>query len=474
MPYFSIVTAIRYDTNRNAFNFRMLALLCSLSLSLWTRERHNGGPCEGASLKVFKQLKNHVNSSEETFDQRYCEVNTFEPSGPVSNVILYIGGEGDGLGAGGLSGHVASLASDLQATVFTLEHRYFGTSFPADSSTENYAKYLSLGEALGDLANFAKEMKSNNATLADSKWLLVGGSYPGMLSALARQEYPDVFHAALSSSGVVMATDDYKDFDLQIAVSLGHECAAVARQARRALVQLVDEGKYEWVAQQFGLGDLPEFDFSFVIGEIFTIAPQYGQRAQLCDPLVDTLKTRADPLEALAKFSREYFVPKICGGNVSATYSSAVMKKQSGMTENVAPRSWLWMCCNELAYWQTSPGRLSIRPHNLTQQYFKDQCTDVFGEEHNTPKVNDVNTKYGGLDQKGTRTFFSTGSQDPWTWACVTEDSGVKEGQVAHTITGLEVGHCKDLHAETEDDPADVKRTRKYQRALFKKWMAEE
>ena len=110
----------------------------------------------------------------------------------------------------------------------------------------------------------------------------------------------------------------------------------------------------------------------------------------------------------------------------------------------------------------------------LAFRLLKKQCEDIFGEGYGNPSVEEFNKRYGGLDQNGTRVFFSTGSQDPWTWTCVTEDSGVKEGQAAHTIAGLEIGHCRDLHAPQATDPADLVRVRAYERALFNKWMAED
>jgi hypothetical protein len=90
-------------------------------------------------------------------------------------------------------------------------------------------------------------------------------------------------------------------------------------------------------------------------------------------------------------------------------------------------------------------------------------------------KINtQFNFDYHGLRQNATRVFYSTASQDPWTWTCVTEDSGVPEGCKAHTVIGKEMGHCSDLQAPSENDPPDLVRTRLLERATFKAWMAED
>ena len=146
------------------------------------------------------------------------------------------------------------------------------------------------------------------------------------------------------------------------------------------------------------------------------------------------------------------------------------MKKMASTTENVAPRSWLWMTCNELAYWQTSPGRLGLRSPKLDKESYQEQCRNVFGDGIK-PNPEAFNQKYGGLTQTIDRVYYTTGSQDPWTWACVTEDSGVQSGSYAHTITGPNMGHCSDLHAPSPNDPIDLVRTRKHMREVIKGWM---
>ena len=62
------------------------------------------------------------------------------------------------------------------------------------------------------------------------KWLSIGGSYPGALSAWFRSEYPTTVDAAWSSSGVILAIEDYTmyDYDLYQASSRsGPACAQV-------------------------------------------------------------------------------------------------------------------------------------------------------------------------------------------------------------------------------------------------------
>ena len=50
----------------------------------------------------------------------------------------------------------------------------------------------------------------------DRKWITIGGSYAGALSAWFKAKYPTHAVGAWSSSGVVNAIEDFKDYDKDI------------------------------------------------------------------------------------------------------------------------------------------------------------------------------------------------------------------------------------------------------------------
>lgn len=98
------------------------------------------------------------------------------------------------------------IADEFEATVYSLEHRYYGSSQPVeDWSTENM-KYLNSEQGLEDLATFIQSLKDQDEH--ERKYLVIGGSYPGALSAWFRYKYPHLADFSWASSGVINAIPD--------------------------------------------------------------------------------------------------------------------------------------------------------------------------------------------------------------------------------------------------------------------------
>lgn len=419
------------------------------------------------NLKTFPQLIDHQNPDLGTFDQYYYEVDDyFDPE--KGTVILKLGAESPSLEPSGVNDWMKDLAKRFHSKVITIQHRFFGNSQPFDNTKTESLKYLAVDQALEDYSYFYDYyVKVLYPEEKIHPWLIVGGSYPGLLSALARKRYPDKFTAAYSSAGVVMASSDLTEFDLQDAISMGQECAAVSRDVRRKIDEMYVSDK-EYLYQMMGWPeDFDEFNVMYVTGELFTLSLQYAHLDKLCGPLVDAHKKGDDLLMAFSKYAKNFFYPTF---GDPAAYSTSYMKDTTA-TNKSASRCWLWMTCNELGYWQYSPGRVGIRSQKLnSKEPFLKQCKDVFGIDMD-PDTDGFNKKNGGLKQDSTNVIFTTGSQDPWNCACVTEEN-VMNNNWAHTIIGKEIGHHVDFNSPREDDPIDLKRTRAHIINLLDQWLA--
>lgn len=80
-----------------------------------------------------------------------------------------------------------------------------------DISTKNLV-YLNSEQALADAANFIVNIKAEYEIPSTTKWVAFGGSYAGSLVAWLRMKYSHLVHAAVSSSGPLLAKIDFKGY----------------------------------------------------------------------------------------------------------------------------------------------------------------------------------------------------------------------------------------------------------------------
>lgn len=79
---------------------------------------------------------------------------------------------------------------------------------------------MSNEQALADLAYFAQRatfsgLEDKNLTAPGTPWIILGGSYAGIISAFTRIQYPDLFWGGLTSSGITVGLiDNWQYFDV--------------------------------------------------------------------------------------------------------------------------------------------------------------------------------------------------------------------------------------------------------------------
>jgi len=398
-----------------------------------------------------------------TFKQRYYEVldHWKAPDGPI---ILYIAGEAPQETGAGIDDEASVIAKQNNALVLTLEHRYFGKSMPFNDLSTPHLKYLTIYQVLEDLNSFVVwyQREKINAVFnktTRNKALCIGGSYAGMVSSNLRYVHPETFDVAWSSSGVVDAVFNFSTFDLQVAVSVGQECADVLRQATERVEELLQTDN-AYVKRLFQAEDMSDDDLMWMLSDAETLPPQYGMEKSLCPPMIDAHQKGRDLAEAFAEVCIDFFYPTFCSGAGAQLYSDELMQDTDPTTEWSGQRAWWWYVCNELAYAQTYPGELGIRSPRITLDFHKRKCDAVYGPGVWPPNTEAFNKKYGAKHPKTTNVVYLNGSQDPWQWAGVRESPN-PETLPAYILNGPSIGHCHDLRKETPSEPESVKRGRK-------------
>jgi len=92
-----------------------------------------------------------------------------------------------------------------------LEHWYYGYSQPFNDWELENMRYLTVENALADIALFLSTINDDLIWWYGGKKrkiFVMGGSYPGALAAWMRYKYPHIVDGALASSAVVNAIQD--------------------------------------------------------------------------------------------------------------------------------------------------------------------------------------------------------------------------------------------------------------------------
>jgi serine protease 16 len=428
----------------------------------------------------FVQKLDHFNRQVNgTFKQRYFINDTHwsEESKKNPIVFLCVGGEGPPLDRTVLSASVhcndmVELAPKYGALMFALEHRYYGPSDPfGDFATANL-QWLNSEQALGDIASFHTFASEKFSLPANTRWVTWGGSYPGMMAALARLKLPQLIYASVSSSSPLQASVDMPGYNNVVAASM----AAVDVGGSQACLDTIVEGhkvvgeKLLTVEGRSELEDLfnictpgalqdPKNREQFAGDGVVYLPAQsndpscttpYCDIASICVLMID--ETAGTPIERLASLSKAQ--------HATCSEPSYDLMIKYVSSETNPERSWLYQTCTEWGFYQTCeegtecPYTQGL--HTLSVDY--DICLQAFGvtKQQVDYQIQHTNTVYGGSNIQGTRIMFPNGQIDPW------QANGVLTPPNAQEPTLLVEGasHHFWTHPSLPTDPPAVRNAR--------------
>jgi hypothetical protein len=418
------------------------------------------------------QVLNHDDPSDlRTFKQRYY-INRGYAVGANPPVVLYVCGEAI-CEARELGGAVAAQAKKLGAVMVALEHRYYGKSVPLGRLTAENLKYLTIGAALKDLAKF-QQYASDRLGLK-GKWITIGGSYPGMLSAFFRQKFPTLTVGSLASSAPVLAKDNFEEYDLHVTQQAGTACAAQMRNVT-ALVEkaLADPARHDALKRQFDAERVKDDDdFLYLVADVGAAAVQYGMKDRFCR----AISAGGDSIANYADFAKQLFA----AFGMSAyqfSIASAESEDPADYYTGFGYRSWLWQSCTEFGGFQNAwhEAGVTTRSTRINPDYHRRLCARLFGEAYGKgPDVAATNHAfYEPLlnSETASNILFTNGSQDPWSKLGITTENG-NTGNPNTRFFGIEgAAHCDDLRAPSIGDSAALVQARALFSDLATQWVA--
>uniref|UniRef100_A0A8R1HT45 Uncharacterized protein n=1 Tax=Caenorhabditis japonica TaxID=281687 RepID=A0A8R1HT45_CAEJA len=447
----------------------------------------------GLTLKTVSQkVDNFDPSNNAVYNQRYWYNSNYTKNNNI--VFLMIQGESPATETWISNPKYQYLqwAAHFGADVFQLEHRCFGQSRPFPDTSMPGIKVCTMSQALADIDNFIKQMNIDHNFL-NPKWITFGGSYPGTLSALFRQEYPQATVGAVASSAPLDWTLDFYEYALVVEDVLrqtNQDCWNNVNLAFQNMQQLsldtagiLQLNTYfnlqpPFVPNQYTQHDIDNFFanlYSFFQGVIqYTYdgrnaATIGGLNAKtLCDKMNDP----SEPDVIVRVNNTVNWINNMNGDPIGFPNSySDMMKVLSNATyddESAVPgdiaanRGWMWLCCNELGALQTTDLGRNVFQQTVTLGYFIDMCTEMFGPEIGIQYIRDnninTNEKYGGSSNyKATNVVLPNGSYDPW------HVLGTNVSDPINHVTPLLIqgaAHCSDMYPAYDGEPADLAHNR--------------
>ena len=397
-----------------------------------------------ADTNWFDQQVNHSDPSSGTFRQRWwVDYSMWDGSGPA---FLYINGEAPATGY--IPGHALIVARSLGAVVFSLEHRYYGESMPSNYTDLAMLKTLSVETSLADLRAFINYTEV--VTVKKSmKWVTIGGSYAGALSAWFKETYPDVAIAAWSSSGVVEAEFNFYDYEGHVMEVMSPVCQDAVRHVMTIAEAMWDnETQRPQLLEMFGA---PSYflkgDFFYMLADAAAGAVQYGHKSLFCDSLLPQNMT--DPL---GQYNAS--IVALYGPGFANCYYSTVCLSSVSMSSQWAGAgyAWIYQTCTQLSYWQVGFYN-SLRSSSVSTDYFENQCRLAFGQDA-LPDTFAFNAKFHGKQNQASNVIALQGSDDPWQTAGITTSLGPNYPAVLADCN--DCGHCGDLFGPRATDPSSL------------------
>jgi pimeloyl-ACP methyl ester carboxylesterase len=420
---------------------------------------------------LYDQHIDHSNAEDiRTFKQRYW-IDDSQATGLNSPVLFYICGEAT-CSARDAGETVLDNAKKLGAFVITLEHRYYGKSQPFTSLTTANLKYLTVANALGDLAEFQKYIQTSLGWTG--KWVSIGGSYPGALSAFYRAKYPDLVVGSLASSAPVQAQENFEEYDRHVTEVAGPACAALIRkavvqtEAAAASPDALAAIKTLFAAEKITDSD----DFLYLLADVGASAVQYGMRDQFCATLT---AAGSDDNALLTNYG--LFAQK-----VYATWGIDAYGFSAESAENLDPdsylsgfgqRQWLYQSCTEFGFFQNAyhDPAYSVRSARINPAYHRHLCERLFG--FNQPvNTDEINKNFLKAVLEGSNILLSNGSQDPWSILSILPGSPLaSQNTNLQTYLVDQGSHCSDLVSAKSTDSSSLVEARQTFTDLATSWL---
>ncbi|KAH0846137.1 hypothetical protein AYO21_09155 [Fonsecaea monophora] len=403
----------------------------------------------------FHNISRYEPHTNSTFQQHYwVDISNYIEGGPV--IIHAIGEDNPGYDLEWLQkGILHDLANATGGVAVLWGQRYYPGGYdivPDHRWTRETLRFHSTEQALADLAYFAQRatfsgLEDRDLTAPGTPWIILGGSYGGVVSAFTRIQYPDLFWGGLSSSGITTGILDHWQFFDLIRRHAPPKCVEVQQQLTNLMDNVYESGNETALSQlkaAFNVSDSSTYpDLAFLLTSPFSAWNRAWHRAtasfdgpgSYCDVLTSATSRyhTTEALRAIARSLLTYANETATPDPSSSLYHpllnlfSHIRKTQTYCSGRAVheclslnrPSPFSWLVCTETGGFATgyTPGAAG-RPHalplvsrTLSPAYFLDRCQRTYNTTRDEPRLDRLN-RYGGVNLSYPRLTLSTGELD--------------------------------------------------------------
>ncbi|CAO1422812.1 unnamed protein product [Diamesa serratosioi] len=427
----------------------------------------------------ISQKVDHFNAQNlRTWKMQYMENKRFFTDG--GPLFIFVGGEWEITEGWLLVGHMYDMAKEFNGSLFYSEHRYYGKSHPTDDTSTENLEFLSVHQALADLAHLIVHIKSSDE-YKNSKVILVGASYSATMVVWFRLKYPHLINGGWASSAPLVAKMNYEEYNEIMTDSYleigGQECVNLFEKAIVRLEEIVLSGNTSRIEKEFDLCEpLQPNDIETLFYEIdnafaasvqgYTPTNQFIEKD--CKFILNDKYT--DEVEALGAWMRKG--EKKC---LDMSYQNSIEIFQNitwGSTANEQLRQWTYQTCSEFGWYATVTSKKQIFGTMYpTLDYFINVCNDlfdnIFDKETIEENTRNTNINYGGINNEITNLYSTHGKLDPWHPLGILKSNN--KLSFATVIPGY--SHCPDLLSVSSKDSDEMNASKMKILELVRSWI---
>ncbi|XP_039495475.1 putative serine protease K12H4.7 [Drosophila santomea] len=363
----------------------------------------------------------------------------FKPNGTI---FFFMGGEGSILSPTTnvsnimlTKSFIHDLAKKYGGYLVHSEHRYYGESKATKDLHLKSLKYLTVPQAMADVAHLIQFLKANYTFFGESKVFLVGGSYSGFMVPWFAKLYPNLIDLGWGSSAPFQFKVELKAFYTKVFKIVQH---IGGRKCRDRIIYGFETLRADIKKDNtLKLVEMNICGFDHV--NKFHVFNLFERLTKVIGSLVQ-YENKTNIQSACKEISETSFTSYLrnkLNGNSTKCYDSISSLKPLRDVRFItdSSRLWFYQCCSQLGNFQTS--------EYIPLDFWLDMCTDVFGYKFSycfiSKKVKNTDDNFRDLDssEKLQRVFLTQPELDAWS------ATKVRKHKRTYVLKGA--SHCEDL-----------------------------